>query len=93
MEGEQIGGLLIFKGKDISEPLNERSYNMSRKHPECPMYNHDNWREFYSPKIFAVVKEDKICLKKKGNPKSKSKTKDRNELEELTIPDGIIGNL
>ena len=65
---------------------------MSKQYPECPLYKHDNCREFHNPKLCAVVKEDKICLRKKGNSKSKSKTKDRNEFEELTIPDGIIGN-
>ena len=65
---------------------------MSKQYPECPLYKHDNCREFHNPKLCAVVKEDKICLKKKKNPKSKSKTKERNELEELTVPDGIVGN-
>ena len=65
---------------------------MSKKYPECPMYNHDNCREFYNPKLCAVVKADKICLRKKGNPKGKSKTKKRNELEELTVHGGTIGN-
>ena len=65
---------------------------MSKQYPECPLYKHDNCREFHNPKLCAVVKEDKICLKKKKNLKSKSKTKERNELEELTVPDGIVGN-
>ncbi len=37
---------------------------MSKKHSECPLYNHDNCREFYNPKLCAVVREDKTCLKK-----------------------------
>ena len=37
---------------------------MSKKHPECPLYNHDNCREVDNPKFCALVREDKICLRK-----------------------------
>ena len=37
---------------------------MSKKFPECPVYNHDNCRDLHNPKICAIVKEDKICLRK-----------------------------
>jgi hypothetical protein len=46
---------------------------MSKQYPECPLYNHINCRECYNPKICAIVNEDKECLKKKGNTKSKAK--------------------
>ncbi len=45
---------------------------MSEKHPECPLYNPLNCKEYYNPKLCAFVKKDKICLKKK-KPKPKSK--------------------
>jgi hypothetical protein len=37
---------------------------MSKKHPECPLYNHSNCRDVDNPEICAVVREDKICHKK-----------------------------
>ena len=46
---------------------------MSEKHPECPLFNHNNCRELHNPKLCAMVKEDKVCLKKKNKKKSKSK--------------------
>jgi len=43
---------------------------MSEKHPECPLYNPLNCKEYYNPKLCAFVRKDKICLKKK-KPKAK----------------------
>ena len=43
---------------------------MSQKHPECPLYNPLNCKEYYNPKLCAFVRKDKKCLKKK-KPKSK----------------------
>ncbi len=37
---------------------------MSKQYPECPLYNHANCRELHNPKICALSKKDKICLKK-----------------------------
>lgn len=37
---------------------------MSKHHPECPVYNHNNCRDLHSPKICAIVRKDKICLRK-----------------------------
>ena len=45
---------------------------MSEKHPECPLYNPLNCKEYYNPKLCAFVKKDKVCLKKK-KPKTKHK--------------------
>ena len=45
---------------------------MSEKHPECPLYNPLNCKEYYNPKLCAFVRKDKICLKKK-KPKAKAK--------------------
>ena len=39
---------------------------MSKKYPECPLVSHENCRERDNPKVCAIVREDKICLKKKG---------------------------
>ncbi|MEW5737212.1 MAG: hypothetical protein AB1921_20375 [Thermodesulfobacteriota bacterium] len=38
---------------------------MAEKHPECPLYNPVNCREYYNPKVCAVVRKDKKCLKKR----------------------------
>jgi hypothetical protein len=43
---------------------------MSDKHPECPLYNPLNCKEYYNPKLCAFVRKDKVCLKKK-KPKQK----------------------
>ena len=50
---------------------------MSEKHPECPLYNPLNCKEYYNPKLCAFVRKDKACLKKK-KPKQKPK---KDELE------------
>jgi len=48
-----------------------RNRAMSQKYPECPLYNHSNCKDYEHPKLCAIVREDKICLKKKSksNPK------------------------
>jgi hypothetical protein len=46
---------------------------MSEKHPECPLYNPPNCKEYYNPKLCAFVRKDKDCLKKK-KPKAKAKS-------------------
>jgi hypothetical protein len=46
---------------------------MSEKHPECPLYNPLNCKEYYNPKLCAFVRKDKDCLKKK-KPKAKAKS-------------------
>jgi hypothetical protein len=38
---------------------------MSEKHPECPLYNPLNCKQYYNPKLCAFVRKDKACLKKK----------------------------
>lgn len=37
---------------------------MSKKHPECPLYNPLNCKEYHNPKVCAFVRKDKACLKK-----------------------------
>lgn len=36
---------------------------MSKKYPECPVYDHNICKEFKSPALCAVVRGDKKCLK------------------------------
>ena len=53
---------------------------MSVKHPECPLYNPLNCKEYYKPNFCAFVRKDKVCIKeekKKNKPKSKQKKKGR----------------
>ena len=37
---------------------------MSKNRPECPLYNHLNCKEHINPKVCAIVRDDKQCLKK-----------------------------
>jgi len=46
---------------------------MSKKYPECPLYNHDNCKDLHNQKLCAIVRKDKQCIKK--NPKSEGKKK------------------
>lgn len=47
--------------------------SMSKKYPECPLANHANCRELHNPKLCAIVRKDKVCLRKIKKRKSKSK--------------------
>jgi hypothetical protein len=44
---------------------------MSEKHPECPLYNPLNCKEYHNPKLCAFARRDRTCLKKK-KPRPKS---------------------
>ena len=46
---------------------------MSKTYPECPLYNHDNCKDLHNPKLCAIVRKDKICLKKQQKSKSNKK--------------------
>ncbi len=46
---------------------------MSKKHPECPLFNHDNCREIHIPKLCAIVREDKECLRELPKHAKKAK--------------------
>ena len=37
---------------------------MSEKHPECPLYNPLNCKEYHNPKLCAFVRKDNVCRKK-----------------------------
>jgi len=42
---------------------------MSKQHPECPLYNHATCKELHNPKLCAIIREDKPCLKNQQKPK------------------------
>jgi len=42
---------------------------MSKKYPECPLYNHSTCKDIDNPKVCAIVREDKDCLKKRSKKK------------------------
>ena len=44
---------------------------MSQKHPECPLYNPLNCKEYYNPKLCAFVRKDRKCHKKKKTARKK----------------------
>jgi hypothetical protein len=70
-------GLLFYRFIGlISDSYNKGENFMSEKHPECPLYNPLNCKEYYNPKICAFVRKDKTCLKKK-KPKTKEKEKEK----------------
>jgi hypothetical protein len=48
---------------------------MSKKNPECPLYNPLNCKEYYNPKLCAFVRKDRLCLKKK-KPRATSEPDD-----------------
>jgi hypothetical protein len=56
-------------------PFSSRSIGtaVSKQYPECPLYNHVNCKEYENPTLCAIVREDKICTKKKANKCSKIK--------------------
>jgi hypothetical protein len=43
---------------------------MSEKHPECPLSNPQNCKDYHNPKVCAFARGDKACLKRK-RPKAK----------------------
>jgi hypothetical protein len=42
---------------------------MSEKHPECPLYNHNTCKQLHNPKVCALSRKDKDCLRKKRKTK------------------------
>lgn len=44
---------------------------MSKQYPECPLYNHATCKELHNPKLCSIVREDRICFKKRQKPKSR----------------------
>ncbi len=50
---------------------------MSKAHPECPLYNHNACKSLHLPKLCAIVREDKTCLKPPQNKKEKRFNKDK----------------
>ncbi|SPD76199.1 conserved hypothetical protein [uncultured Desulfobacterium sp.] len=47
---------------------------MSKQYPECPLYNHVNCKEYENPTLCAIVREDKICIKKIAKKPAKDKS-------------------
>jgi len=47
---------------------------MSKKHPECPLYNPLNCKDYNNPMVCAFIRKDKVCLKKnlKQNKRKKA---------------------
>jgi len=46
---------------------------MSKKYPECPLFNPDNCREIDNHKVCALVRKDKDCLRPFRNSAKKTK--------------------
>ena len=76
IEDLKLRASVLWVWKDVSRCKNDKRGRilMSEKHPECPLYNPLNCKEYYNPKLCAFVRKDKVCLKKK-KPKTKPKKK------------------
>lgn len=37
---------------------------MSKEHPECPLYNHNSCKDVDNPRVCALVRDDRICVRK-----------------------------
>ena len=48
---------------------------MSKKQPECPLYNPLNCKEYHNPKLCALVRKDAVCRKKKKTRPAKTAPK------------------
>ena len=44
---------------------------MSKKYPECPLYNHNNCKQLQNPKVCAIMRNDNSCLR--DRPKNRKK--------------------
>jgi len=55
---------------------------MSKTYPEYPLYNHDNCKDLHNPKLCAIVRREKICLKKNIKPMRKALNKERKKRNE-----------
>ncbi len=56
---------------------------MSKKYPECPLFNPDNCREIDNHKVCALVRKDKDCLRqlrKSAKKLKNTKRKPKNNL-------------
>ncbi len=62
---------------------------MSEKHPECPLYNPLNCKEYYNPKLCAFVKKDKVCLKKRNLKRKQSQARKLNVKPRLSMARSI----
>jgi hypothetical protein len=45
---------------------------MSKQYPECPLYNHDNCKQFHNPKVCAVTRDDNNCLRERYKKSKKT---------------------
>jgi len=52
---------------------------MSKKFPECPLSYTDACKEWENPKVCALVREDKICLRKFSDKRKPYSSKNSNE--------------
>lgn len=60
---------------------------MSKQHSECPLFNHENCKELHNPKVCAILRKDKVCLRnipktgkkaRKGKGTKEAAKKDKN---------------
>jgi hypothetical protein len=66
---------------------------MSKQYPECPLYKHDNCREFHNPTLCAVVREDKLCIKKKQKQEAKANKHNRDGTGTASVSAALKENI
>lgn len=62
----------------VSNLIQGEFSKMSKKHPECPLYNPLNCKEYNNPNLCAFVRKDKVCKKKK-KPRAKKKDSEKKQ--------------
>ena len=60
---------------------------MSKRYPECPMYNHNNCKDLDISKVCAIIREDKTCLRK--HQKTSKKHEKSNKPNGLSLSPGF----
>ena len=59
---------------------------MSKRHPECQLYNHNTCKELDNPHVCAIVREDRSCTQnaqeRKMEPVNRKNSPEANHFQE-----------
>ena len=64
---------------------------MSKKYPECPLYNHSSCKDIDNPELCAIVRKDKVCLKKTQSQNQKVKKRNHPSDRDLFFDPPAMG--
>ncbi len=62
---------------------------MSKQYPECPLSRHDACKDYYNPKLCAIVRKDKNCLRELSKNVKRQKPVEVSEVEALGKGDKV----